>query len=298
MAIRAGLAQAAVAFGLMAAASTAPAATPAANLFYDRAVMTAADGACRLFAPDVAAALAAAKAQARDAALRSGADPASLAAAEARADAAGAAGCRSAGVVAAAQRVRAAFAGYARLDHMDFPGEFASWRADRPPPGDAPQWRASQRARFGWDVMVFGLAGQGQTLTAAASFADGARPYGARLVLRDADATSGPYLDARLADIAGHIPIDGRLPPRTSSRVFEAGQMRPAGADLAPPDMPGAVVFDFPDAAVDALARLDPRESAAIEFLFAGEGPDEVRTAYVEVGDFAAAKAFEAVGRH
>jgi hypothetical protein len=37
------------------------------------------------------------------------------------------------------------------------------------------------------------------------------------------------------------------------------------------------------------LASLDPRESVAIEFLF----PDDVvRRAYVEVGDFAAGRAF------
>jgi hypothetical protein len=37
------------------------------------------------------------------------------------------------------------------------------------------------------------------------------------------------------------------------------------------------------------LALLDPREAVAVEFLFPG---DEVRRAYVEVGDFAAGKAF------
>ena len=43
-----------------------------ADLFYERAVMSAADTRCGLFAPDVAAALAAATAQARGAALRAG----------------------------------------------------------------------------------------------------------------------------------------------------------------------------------------------------------------------------------
>ena len=76
-------------------AGQALAATPAANLFYERALMAAADGACRLFAPDVSAALAASKAQARGAALRSGADAAALAGLEAQASAAGAAGCGS-----------------------------------------------------------------------------------------------------------------------------------------------------------------------------------------------------------
>jgi hypothetical protein len=271
------------------------AATPAANLFYERALMTAADGACRLFAPDVSAALAAAKAQARGAALRSGVDAASLAGLEAQASAAGAAGCRSPGVAAAAAQVRAAFAGYATLNEMTFPGELSSWTASRPA-GDG--WRAVQHDRFGWDVMQFGVAGHGpdRPLIAAASFADDARPYGARLVMRDASLTSGPYLDQREADIAGRLPIDARLPPRSATRAFAAEAMAPAGA-LQGRDMPGALAFRFPAAAAEALVGLDPREAVAVEFLFAGADGESVRTAYVEVGDFAAARAFQAVAQ-
>jgi hypothetical protein len=145
--------------------------------------------------------------------------------------------------------------------------------------------------------MRFGLAGQGavRPLTAVASFADGAQPYGARLVLRDTETTSQPFLDVRQADIDGHIPIDARLPPRSSTRVFEAGEMTPADKALLTPDMAGAWSFNFPQAATDALAGLDPRETVAVEFLFAGDGGDEVRTAYVEVGDFASAEAFQAI---
>lgn len=299
MAIKGRLAQAAaMALGVLAV-GPALASTPAADLFYERAVMTAADGACRLFAPDVGVALAASKAQARGAALRSGADPTSLAALEAQAGAEGSAGCGSANIAAAAQQVRSAFAGYAHLDHMEFPGEFASWLAERPASDTETRWHASQRARFGWDVMLFGLAGHGadRPLTAVASFADGAQPYGARLVLRDTGATSGPYLDARQADIDGRIPIDGRLPPRASSRVFEAGEMTAAEKALLPSDIASAWSFQFPQAASDALAQLDPRETVAVEFLFAGDNGETARTAYVEVGDFAAAKAFQSIAQ-
>jgi hypothetical protein len=291
-----GRAALAVALCLSAApAGGAQAATPAANLFYERALMTAADQACRLFAPDVAAALSAAKAQARGAALRSGADAASLSGLEAQADAAGAAGCRSPGIAAAAAQVRAAFAGYAALSEMKFPGELSSWTASRPA---ADGWRVVQRDRFGWDVMLFGVAGHAadRPLIAAASFTDHAQPYGARLVLRDAALTSGPYLDQREADIAGRLPIDARLPPRSGTRVFAAEATAPAGV-LQGADMPGAVAFRFPAAAADALAGLDPREAVAVEFLFTGDGGETVRTAYVEVGDFAAARAFQAVAQ-
>jgi hypothetical protein len=283
---------------VLAAAGQAWAATPAASLFYERAVMTAADGACRLFAPDVGAALAAAKAQARGAALRSGVDPASLAGIEARAGAAvSAAGCQSADIATAASRVRAAFQGYAHLDRMEFPGELGSWTAARPPIDGVARWRIYQRDRFGWDEMMFGLVGRGaaRPLMAVASFADDAQPSSARLVMRDVTATSAPYLDPRQADIDGRLPIDARLPPRSATRVFTVEAMSPAGSDLKSPNMATGWAFRFPPAATEALAGLDPREAVAVEFVFAGEDGESVRTAYVEVGDFAAARAFQSV---
>jgi len=77
--------------------------------------------------------------------------------------------------------------------------------------------------------------------------------------------------------------------------VFEAGEMTAADKALAAPDMAGAWSFEFPQAATDALAQLDPRETVAVEFLFTGDGGESVRTAYVEVGDFAAAQAFQSI---
>jgi len=297
MGIRGGMAQAWAAALALTAASPALGQS-AADLFYQRAVMSAADAACHLFAPDVAASLAASLAQAHGAALRSGLDGASLDAVAARASGAvRAAGCASPAIAAAAQEVRGAFAGYAHLDRMDFPGELGSWTAERPAADGAAHWRVVQRDRFGWDVLQFGLAGHGdeRPLMGVASFADGAQPYGARLVLRDTSVTSGPFLDPREADISGRIPIDGRLPPRSATRVFNAEAMSPAGGDLAGAD--GGWAFRFPAAAAEALAGLDPREAVAVEFLFPGDDGDGVRTAYVEVGDFAAARAFQQVAQ-
>jgi hypothetical protein len=285
--------------GLMAAAP-AMAAPTAASLFYERAVMTAADASCRLFAPPVAASLAAAKAQARGAALRSGADAGALQALEARAwSAVQSAGCTSQDITLAAARVRHAFDGYARLDTMSFPGDAAGWLAQRPADDGLSHWRLTQRARFGWDTMMFGLAGRGASrpLMAVANFADGARPYGARLIMRDAARTMGPYLDVRQADINGRLPLDARLPPISAAQVFNAEAMSPAGRDLRPADLDDGWAFRFPAAAVEALAALDPRESVAVEFLFAGDNGEESRTAYVEVGDFAAGRAFQSIGR-
>ncbi|MDP1777945.1 MAG: hypothetical protein Q8K90_04980, partial [Brevundimonas sp.] len=55
----------------------------AADTYYERAFVVAADARCNLFAPQIGAALHAATAQARGAALRSGAGEAELAAAAA-----------------------------------------------------------------------------------------------------------------------------------------------------------------------------------------------------------------------
>ena len=289
-----------LAAGLLLCAAAPAFAAPALDLLYQRALMVAADGSCRLFTPDVSQALAASEIQARGAALRSGADPTQLADVQTRAGiAAQAAGCRSPQINAEAQAVRQAFVGYAHLDHMDFPGEFAAWSAQRAPASSGLDWRVTQHDRFGWDQMIFGVASEGadRPLMAVANFADGAQPYGARLVLRDAAATSGPYLDWRQADIAGRLPIDARLPPRASTRIFDAESISAAGTDLAPREMTHAWAFRFPAEAADALAGLDPRESVAVEFLFAGDNGEEVRTAYVEVGDFAAARAFQALAQ-
>jgi hypothetical protein len=260
------------------------------DLVYERTVMTVADRRCSLFTPDVSAALAAAQAQARGAARRGGASPDALRTVEdrARTKAAGT-DCASRDLATAAGRVREAFAGYARLQRIDYPGERAAWRADRTGIGSI-RWRLAQDARFGPDRMTFGLAGR-QTpgvLIAVAQFVDGQTPYSARLLMRDTVRSDGPYLDG--AGASGQtLPLDRRLPPRSALRSYAAEARSTAGTDLRPKDAPAGWAFRFPGQAAAELASLDPRESVAIEFLF----PDDVvRRAYVEVGDFAAGRAF------
>jgi hypothetical protein len=260
------------------------------DLVYERTVMTAADARCGLFAPEISSALAAAQAQAHGAALRAGASPEALRAVERRArDKGDSVGCASPDVAAASNRVRKAFAGYSHIQRISYPGEVAAWRADRTGSG-AIRWRLAQEARFGQDRMTFGLAGREgpAVLIAVARFADGQTPYAARLLLRDDDRSSGPYLD-RLANPARNLPLDRRLPPRSALRIFAAEARSPAGLDLLPKDARGGWAFRFPETAAQELAALDPRESVAVEFLFPG---DVVRRAYVEVGDFAAGRAF------
>ena len=265
----------------------------AVDAFYERSVMTAADQRCHLFTGDLAAALGAAQAQARGAAMRSGLTTTQLDAVQARAStAAGSAACNSADITIAANRVRQAFDGYSKLKTMIYRGDVSSWSANRFVSMNYTTWRLSQAEPFGWNNLMFGIGGRGPDmgLLAVASFADGARPYSARLVLRDTARAPEPFLNVIRASTDGHIPLSARMPPASATRDYFPQARGDADRTLMPAGASSAVAFRFPSAAADAMARLDPRESVAVEFLFTSGDP--VRTAYVEVGDFAAGRAF------
>jgi hypothetical protein len=262
-----------------------------ADLFYERAVMSAADLRCGLFAPDVAAALAAGTAQARGAALRAGISPDALRATERAAQAkAAAVDCRSADIVTAATRVKSAFSGFAKVTRLTYAGDVAGWAADRNISRNL-RWQLSQETAFGPDRMAFGLAGRegGSALVAVARFADGAEPYAAHLVLRDQARSAQPYLARFGGGSTASLPLALRLPPRGAQKTYAAAGRAPAGPELLPKGAAAGWAFRFSDEASQDLARLDPRESVAVEFLFPG---DVIRRAYVEVGDFAAGRAF------
>jgi len=255
-----------------------------ADLFFERTVMSAVDDRCNLFTPGVSAALAAGAAQARGAALRAGSEAKHLKAVEhdARSRAASV-DCKSAPVANAAARVQSAFAGYQRVQRVTYRGDLTEWRADRGL-GRTARWRLSQSADFGADRMTFGLAGRegGSALVAVAGFSDKRTPYSARLVMRDTGRTMGPYL-------TGQRPLATKLPPASATRTWIAEARGGAEDELLPKGYASAWAFRFPAQAAAALAELDPREAVAVEFLFSD---GRVRTAYVEVGDFAAGRAF------
>ena len=278
----------------------AAASATVADTFYERAVMTAADERCRLFAPDISSALAAGRAQARGAALRAGYSPEALSELERRARTkAWSSPCNSADILTAAGRVRGAFAPYSRQSREIYRGDLADWTATRLPVARTPSWQLSQPQAFGSDRLVFGLAGQdGRTaLLAVAHFSDGAEPYTARILLRDPALARQPYLDRRRADARGRLPLSARMPPRSSSRAFIAQAREPADPRLAPGEAKSAIAFRFSQQAVTALAGLDPREAIAVEFVFGGRSGETVRRAYVEVGDFSAGQAFLQLGQ-
>ncbi len=275
-----------------AASLTAPGlalAATATDQLYERTVMTAADGRCRLFAPAIGSALDAARAQARGAALRSGVSQTQVEGVEQRARAkAASAACNSADLATAAARVRKAFEAYTTMQRINYPGDVSSWQAERTSSATIPIWRLSQSASFGADRLIFGLAGRNGLVTATVTFADGARPYAARIVMRDPARTQGPYIDQRGKGLAAKVA------PRSASLVFNAETREESPLTLLPTGAKTGLSFRFPNAPAEVISRLDPREAVTIEFSFAGRGGGEdlVRRAYIEVGDFAAGRAF------
>lgn len=265
------------------------------DTFYERAVMTAADERCRLFSPEVSSALNAGRAQARGAALRSGVAPETLDTTEARARAAAfSVACNSKDITLAADRVKSAFEPYSRQAKEIYPGEVAGWTAERYPLAKTAVWALAQPVTFGSDRMTFGLATQNgkNAVLAIVDFADGAQPYTARLIMRDPTRARQPYLDKRLADARGKLPLAARMAPRFATRTYLAEARSGSDPKMAPGGVKDAIAFRFPAEAASAIAGLDPRESIAVEFAFQGPQGDVVRTAYVEVGDFAAGRAF------
>ncbi len=268
----------------------------AASLLYERTLMDQAGARCHLFNPDIAAALSAANLQARGATLRSGLKEAGVRQIEARASLkAYAVPCTSPDLATAAGRVRKAFDGYAALRDMSFPGALSSWAADRKPwplvakgkvvPG--PRWRLSQQASGG---MVFGMAA-GAGLVAVSPNVGADYPSAARLILRDPAKAQDAFIDPRRSDLAGCIP------PRWLTQAFLASSIGPASVSLLPPGVQGGVMASFSPDAAKALAALDPREGATVELVYPTRTGERVESALIEVGDFAAGRAFLLAGR-
>lgn len=255
-----------------------------ADLYYERSVAVAAQTRCRLFEPRLAAALSAATLQARGAALRSGVETSELAETSARARARVAAlSCQDADLQLMATRVRAGFEGWSRAARISFPGTNSLWRGDRFR-SDGEKWRLVQQGTVGRFPVMLGLKGPNplQTdLAAVVSFAGGKRPYAARIVMRNAQIMPRPYL-------AGE-----GIPAETGRQAFFATGVQSAASVLLPEGQRQGEVWSFPVAATEALARLDPRENIRVEFLFRD---NSVAVAGFEVGDFAAGRAFLAMG--
>jgi hypothetical protein len=268
-----------------AAATLAPALAPAAayaastsTLYYERSLMREADARCGLFAPKLGQALAASTLQVRGAALRAGASPAELDAAAARArDRADREPCGSPALSIAAQRVRAAFMSWSRQASLSLPGTKGAWTAQRWPVSAGPYWTLSTPAALAGRPATLGLRRQnskaGDHLAVWSAAPEARAAFALRLLLRDPARAADPYLSAG--------------PPPGAARAFLAAERRDAPQ--------GGVLFELPDAALAALSQLDPRESVRVELSLPGVRDRTISTD-VEVGDFAAGRAFLAAG--
>ena len=274
-------------------AAVAMATTPVAafangtGTYYDRTFVLAAHEKCSLFRAPVAGALSAAALQSRGAALRAGTPETTLQATAGRAKArARQVSCTNPELAVVRDRVADAFAGWQRIPRMDFNGDNATWTADRVR-REAATWRLFQNSVTGASPVRFGIDASAEgreSLSAVVSFVGRPRPYAARIVMRDPALAARPWLT-----------VDGRavLPPeRVRQTVWSAGTA-PAAATLLAMGKTQGEVWTFPTAGGDRLSRLDPREPFLIEFLFRD---GSVATATFEAGDFAAARAFVALG--
>lgn len=275
------------------------AATPVAafadgtGTFYDRTFVLAAHEKCRLFRAPVAGALSAATLQSRGAALRSGTAETTLQATATRARSrARQVSCANPELAMVRDRVADAFAGWQRIPRMDFNGDHSTWTADRVR-REAATWRLVQTSVTGASPVRFGLTAVapgsgnvsgGEALSAVVSFVGRPRPYAARMVMRDPALAARPWLTA-----AGRAV----LPPESARQEVWSSGAAPAAATLLATGKTQGETWYFPATGGDRLSRLDPREPFLIQFLFRD---GSVATATFEAGDFAAARAFVALG--
>lgn len=274
----------AIGAAVMLAAVPMQATADAAMTYFERTVVLEADARCRMFSGPVRSALTTAQRQARNAALRAGAKEVDLndAASRARVRAAGVA-CGEPDLKLIEGRVENAFSGWVRMPRMTFPGARADWMADRTIYKSA-RWRLVQASMTGSSPVAFGYATSlsGEALTAVVSFRGQARPYAARLVLRDPQRAPRAWLGQA-----------GSLPPEGLQKVIWASGSAPAEAGVLFEGRTTGEMWRFPEAAAAALERLDPREPFAVEFVFRD---DSIARATFEAGDFAAGRAFLMMG--
>ena len=283
-------------------------ADPAILAVAKRWFLTQADARCHDLAPAEATALKGGYIQARNEAIRSGRDMAALApyldAARAAADRSD---CASPQLAAEMATARGGYAAFVAQPRLSLPAGPASWQADRTRAGDA-QWRLVQyQDNPGADAAI-GLYGplSDNRFVVMVRFADGAKPYAARLLVRDTQTASQGLINPAAYELTDAPPPGFG----SGALAFPARGMSEVNVDLHPsvttnglgftPDgryvgsQPGAqdaVRFDFSTRAYPAIAALDPREDMVVEFDFS-DGPRFIRFG---VGDFITGLSFVAL---
>ena len=260
---------------------------------------------CHLLTGPATTALKAGYVQARNAALRAGADMTTLAPVLDNArSAAAATTCDAPQVTSAMAEAQSGLRTFQVQMRLDLPGNRARWTATRSDQ-DTAEWRLVQYQNAAEADFTFGLYGSltQNSLSVNAHFADGAHPYAARLLVRNPDVWSAGVINPAAYAPTQQRPLGFSDFATTSFPAYGETDistlMRPAvkvnfagfalgghyvGAQ-APVD---AQRFDFPKSAILAMARLDPREDVVVEF----DCDDGPRYARFEVGDFIPGMAF------
>ena len=256
------------------------------------------DARCHLLDATTALALKAGFLQARNTAIRNGSDMRVMGPYLDRVrDVAGRTDCASPQLSAEIATARSAVATYTAMPRLDLTAGRAGWTAERAF-ADTSQWRLVQYQDGPAADMALGLYGtlSGNRFVVMAHFVDGARPYSARLLVRDPSITATGLINPAAYDLSNAMPLgfdDSSLSFIARASSEQAADLRPAvktnGAGFSltgdyvgaqgPQD---AFRFDFPTAAYRAIAVLDPREDIVVAFDF----QDGTRYARFEVGDF------------
>ena len=252
--------------------------------FVERRGLIEADAHCRLFSPDIRAALEAGAGQARGALLRAGWSTAQVRDLEiAVVSAARERACDDERTSSAAEEARNAFANWVNASSLEFPGWERAWTARRVAARDG--WRLSQAVTDPFPA-TFGVRERNgrQQLVLVAPFTrgDGA-PREAQLLMRDASRSE--VGDVSLPQRVAFGLAAGAPSPDVTTTMPSVYAIEPA------PSGGSQAVFTFPDLAFRGMLLLDPRESVEIRVTTGGRD----QRLYVEVGDVAAARAFLAV---
>jgi len=262
-----------------------------------RYYLTQVDARCHLLDGATALALKAGFLQARNASIRASYDMTVLGPYLDRVrDVAGRTDCASPQLAAEAVTVTSALRGFLGQATLDLPADRAAWTANRRFQDQA-QWRLVQYQQAGGADLALGLYGTlaDNSLAVMAHFSDGAKPYSARLLMRDPAVLPQGVINHAAFSLSDQTPTGfgpGSLSFMARASREQQAQLRPQvtanGAGFSPTgNYVGAqgpqdtVRFDFPGDAFMAMARLDPREDIVVAFDF----QDGTRYARFEVGD-------------
>jgi hypothetical protein len=252
--------------------------------YVERRGLLETDAQCHVLEPNVRLAMQASLVQSRGALLRSGWTAGRIGELEAATvSSARQRPCNDPRTAEAATRAHAGFQAWVRAPSMIFQGAARSWTARRSV--DQSGWRLRQDTPAP-NAATFGVretAGV-QHLTLDLPLARGAPPATAQLVFRDPARADLRFLDVPGRRVRG---LEAGLPsPQSVQRFWASGRTIETGQDGA-----RRIVFEFPDAAFEAMSGLDPRETVEARLGADASSPRVL----IEIGDLMAARAFLAL---